>query len=292
MVESFTYSIRDLEALSGIPAHTIRTWERRYGIFTPARDAVNARCYTASDISYLNQLVSLLRQGHRISTLAGKSRDEIASLAKESALGSSESDFTEALCMTLQEFDAVKLENMMTCYIRKEGFDAAMTGRFIPFLDRISFMLLTGVLKPLHIQLFYAALRLKVQAACEVVTPNRDGQRWMLIHDEELTDTIYRDVMQYLLKKAGRQVIILGALNAEMLKNHQDEIKADGFCLVAGSERTEEWVQEMLNAAKVDQGYTLVVIPGETLEFSNISQNNRSVILTGMQEAFSLLIGI
>jgi DNA-binding transcriptional MerR regulator len=192
MSEKLTYSIRDLEELSGIPAHTIRTWERRYGLFTPSRNAGNVRCYDVSDVAYLHQLVLLIKQGNRISVLARKSRGEIQALVNEAVPVSNAYDITEALCMALQDFDTSKVEGLMTCYIRKEGFDRAVETRITPFLDQLSFLLLSGVLDTIHVQMFYSLLRQKVNAALDAIVLPRDGERWLLMHDEDSENGVRR----------------------------------------------------------------------------------------------------
>ncbi|HLF63892.1 MAG TPA: MerR family transcriptional regulator [Saprospiraceae bacterium] len=295
MDDQLTYSIRDLEELSGIPAHTIRTWERRYNLFSPSRDAGNVRCYDARDISHLHHLVMLLKQGHRISTLAGKSWEEISALAKESTLISKDSDVTETLCLALQDFDAMKVESLMNCYIRKEGFDHAVFTRFVPFLDQMSFLLLSGVLQPVHAQLFYTVLRQKVNSAIDVIIPSRESARWVLVNSDDMTDTVYGDIMHYLLRKGGRQVISVGSTTPEVMQVLLKDLKSQGYCFVAGGEEVGEWLQKMLTIipnGQMKQGNTLVLIPGKTLDFVNNSQINGGVILVGLQEAFKHLLDV
>lgn len=72
------YSIRDLEKLTGIKAHTIRIWEQRYGLVTPARTDTNIRYYTDENLRHLFNIALLNRNGHKISKLAQMSPDEIA----------------------------------------------------------------------------------------------------------------------------------------------------------------------------------------------------------------------
>lgn len=286
------YSIRDLEEMSGVPADTIRTWERRYQLFAPTRDAGNARCYFADDIAYLHQLVILLKQGHRISTLARMTRNEISALAQESALTAKDNDTTETLCLTLKEFDAVKLEGMMNCFIRKESFDQAIQHRFVPFIEQISFLLLTGVLQPVHVQMFYATLRQKIHAAIDSIIPSRDGARWVLVHNDDILDTIHRDILHYLLRKGGKQVIVGGATSPEGMQLLVQDIHPDGYCLVAAGEHANDWLLKMLAMTPVRQGNTLVFIPGKTLEFVNNTQIEHVRILKGLPEAFQFLSGV
>ena len=47
------YNINDLEKLTGIKAHTIRIWEKRYNLLEPKRTATNIRFYTGEDLKKL-----------------------------------------------------------------------------------------------------------------------------------------------------------------------------------------------------------------------------------------------
>ena len=73
-----TYSITDLEKLSGIKAHTLRMWEQRYGILRPRRTENNTRFYGDEDLQILTHIALLNRHGWRISKIAGMSRQAIA----------------------------------------------------------------------------------------------------------------------------------------------------------------------------------------------------------------------
>ena len=295
MSEQLTYSIRDLEELSGIPAHTIRTWERRYGLFVPDRNSGNVRYYHASDIAYLHQLVLLIKQGHRISSLARKSREEIQALVSESLPITQENDITEALCFALHDFDTQKVEGLLTCYIRKEGFDKAIETRIVPFLDQLSFLLLSGVLQTVHVQMFYSLLRQKVYAELDTIVPSRDGDRWVLAHDEDSVNGIYRDIMHYLLRKANRRVIVVGDVDASSMQKIVQNARPDGYCLISGGAKRSEWLNLILGTIPDkdrSQGKTLVLAPGKTLDFVNNSQIGDVVVLHGLRNAFNHMLVI
>jgi hypothetical protein len=237
-------------------------------------------------------VAALVRQGHRISSLADKTREEIAWMAKESALTSNDSDLTETLCLALQDFDALKVESILNCYIRKEGFDQAIVTRFAPFLNQLGFLLLSGVLQPLHVQIFYSTLRQKVHAALDVVVPTRESQRWVLIQDDETMDTIYRAIMHYLLRKGGKQVVVAGAMNPASITSMLKNLQADGYCLVAVGEDANDWVRRMLPIVtqRHEQGKTLVFVPGKTLDIVNNPQIQDIIVLPGLQAAFNHLL--
>jgi DNA-binding transcriptional MerR regulator len=72
------YSIRDLENLSGIKAHTIRIWEKRYGILSPGRTYSNIRSYNESELKKILNIAYLNSHGYKISSIAGFSDDELS----------------------------------------------------------------------------------------------------------------------------------------------------------------------------------------------------------------------
>ena len=71
------YSIKDLEILSGIKAHTIRIWEKRYQLFDPNRTETNIRFYTCSELKKLLNISLLIDKGHKISKLSKMSEEAI-----------------------------------------------------------------------------------------------------------------------------------------------------------------------------------------------------------------------
>ena len=73
-----SYSIKELENLSGIKAHTIRIWEKRYNLIEPSRTDTNIRYYCDKDLKRLLNVAILNRQGIRISEIAKLSDDKLA----------------------------------------------------------------------------------------------------------------------------------------------------------------------------------------------------------------------
>jgi len=77
------YSIKDLELLTGIKAHTIRMWERRYRIVDPSRTQTNIREYSDEDLKKLLNISILNNCGMKISMLAKMSFEELTSTVTE-----------------------------------------------------------------------------------------------------------------------------------------------------------------------------------------------------------------
>ena len=76
-----SFSIKDLENLTGIKAHTIRIWEKRYGIIEPRRTNTNIRYYLEEDLKKIMNIALLNRNGYKISKIAKLQNNDIHSIA-------------------------------------------------------------------------------------------------------------------------------------------------------------------------------------------------------------------
>jgi len=72
------FNIRDIENLTGIKAHTLRTWEKRYGIIMPLNTPGKHRMYDNNDLKQILRISTLYHGGYKISKIAGMSLDEMS----------------------------------------------------------------------------------------------------------------------------------------------------------------------------------------------------------------------
>jgi DNA-binding transcriptional MerR regulator len=117
------YSIRDLEKLTGIKAHTIRIWEQRYGLVTPARTDTNIRYYTDENLRLLFNIALLNRNGLKISKLAQMSSEEIA--AKGAAIAQNNpnpNSQIDALTLGMIDLSEEAFERVFVEYVSTHGF--------------------------------------------------------------------------------------------------------------------------------------------------------------------------
>ncbi|MFT5984187.1 MAG: DNA-binding transcriptional MerR regulator, partial [Ulvibacter sp.] len=84
------FSIKDLEHLSGVKAHTIRIWEKRYNLLKPQRTDTNIRTYNIESLKRLLNVTFLYNDGLKISKIASLSEDAIHGLVEERAIDSKE----------------------------------------------------------------------------------------------------------------------------------------------------------------------------------------------------------
>ena len=147
-----SYSIKQLELISGIKAHTIRMWERRYNLFLPQRTDTNIRRYTESDVRLILNITLLLRNGYKISKVAAKSHDEIAELILHLASNTSLSNENnlEPLLLSFLSFDQSTFKSYIKKKISDHGLEKTYEDLILPLFYRIGILWQTGMIKPTH----------------------------------------------------------------------------------------------------------------------------------------------
>ena len=208
------YSIKDLENLSGIKAHTIRIWEQRYGVINPKRTNTNIRYYDSEDLKLILNIARLKDHGHKISKIAGMSKEEMHGLVMEIS-GEEPQDYQNYLhnlTTSMIDLDEALFERTLSTSILQLGFESSMQNVIYPFLIRIGFLWQAEAIHPAQEHFITCLIRQKLIVAI-------DGQKFhsglgvskfMLFLPENEMHEINLLFAHYLLKKYGNQVIYLG----------------------------------------------------------------------------------
>jgi DNA-binding transcriptional MerR regulator len=144
-----TYSIADLEKLSGIISHTIRIWEKRYNIVSPERTDTNIRAYNDDQLKKILNISFLINNGLKISKIASLSLDELSSkvLSLTSSTDSFEAQINDFVICSLQ-FDEPLFENTYNGLRKNHTLSYIYENIFIPTLRRIGALWSSGELFP------------------------------------------------------------------------------------------------------------------------------------------------
>lgn len=208
-----SFTIRDIENLCGIKAHTLRIWEQRYQLVNPRRKAGNHRLYDNDDLKYLLRIAYLYHNGHKISKLAGLSEDEVRQLTLSlvSANGSVEI-FVNHLMEASLDFDQERFDKILHNIILHMGFRKAITQVAYPFLNKIGLLWLTGHLVPAQEHFASALIIRKILVAINGLdNPLPGGGRQVLIYapkgEFHEIPLLY---MRYLMKRKGTHTIYFG----------------------------------------------------------------------------------
>jgi MerR family transcriptional regulator, light-induced transcriptional regulator len=144
-----TYSIKDLERLSGIKAHTLRIWEQRYNILRPGRTETNIRLYSNSDLRRVLNISLLNNNGYRISNIAKLEDDKLLhEVEKLLSSFSRESDQVDNLLICLMDLDEERFEKVITNCIAHFGFENTYEKVIFPFLKEVGNKWQLGIITP------------------------------------------------------------------------------------------------------------------------------------------------
>ncbi|MBW8333642.1 MAG: MerR family transcriptional regulator [Prolixibacteraceae bacterium] len=145
------YSIKDLEHLSGIKAHTIRIWEKRYQLLDPNRSDTNIRSYTDDDVRRILNVSMLIKNGYKISNVAAfddaKLQEEV--LRQNKTLLDPEKNIDQLLFHTVN-LDTFGFEQLLKKIIQENGFSKTIQNVIFPFFERIGLLWQAGSIFVAH----------------------------------------------------------------------------------------------------------------------------------------------
>ncbi len=207
------YSIKELEKLAGIKAHTIRIWEKRYKLIEPHRTNTNIRYYTDSDLKKILNVSVLYRHGIKISSIAKLNDLELKEEIIRVASGSHTSDtLIDSMILAMIDMDEYKLEAMINKSIHNLGLKATVTDVLSPFLEKVGILWQSGDVYPAQEHFVTYMIRQKIIGATEKIsnTYNPKGKKFLLYLPEGEWHEIGLLLAQYLIKEANHEVIYLG----------------------------------------------------------------------------------
>lgn len=207
------YSIKDLEKLSGIQAHTIRIWEKRYQLVRPKRTNTNIRVYTDEDLKRLLNVAILNNNGLKISKIARLSENEVKSkILNLTEDGGKTENQIDALVLSMIELNELKFEKLLSRLVLQIGFDDTITQVIYPFLQKVGILWQTGNINPAQEHFISNLIRQKLFVAIDsvLVDENAGKKKFILFLPEGELHDIGLLYYAYQIKKQGHQVIYLG----------------------------------------------------------------------------------
>jgi DNA-binding transcriptional MerR regulator len=207
------YSIKELEKLSGIKAHTIRIWEKRYNLIDPHRTNTNIRYYTDNDLKKILNVAVLNRHGIKISSIAKLNELELREeILRVSSNSDSNDTLIDSLVLSMIDFDEYKVESLIDKSIHKIGVKSTVTEVLYPFLEKVGILWLSGDVYPAQEHFVSYLIRQKIIAATENLSSkfNPDGKKFLLLLPEGEWHEIALLFSHYLIREANHDVIYLG----------------------------------------------------------------------------------
>ncbi len=212
------YSINDLEKLSGIKAHTLRIWEKRYGLLSPKRTSTNIRYYDDDDLKRLLNIAFLNRNGVKISKIAQASREEITSKVSEvmmnrAEISQSANDEVDSMVVAMIDLDELKFVNHLDFLSQRYSFEEVMRRVIYPFLEKIGVLWQVGTITPAQEHFISNLIRQKLIVAIDSVgveLVDDESRVFVLFLREGELHELGLLFYSYLLKSRGEKVVYLG----------------------------------------------------------------------------------
>ena len=209
--ESF-YSIKDLEKLTGIKAHTIRIWEKRYSVINPKRTETNIRYYTDDDLKKIMMISTLNNNGEKISKIASLDLNSLTKKFDDVATKNNEmSIFIDQLVICMIDMDEIAFDHHTNNFIKWYGFRKTITQIIFPFCEKIGILWLIEKVHPAHEHFITNMIRQKLYAEIDRigVIENENKKVVLFLREGEMHE-LGLLFYNYLLRSAGYKTVYLG----------------------------------------------------------------------------------
>jgi DNA-binding transcriptional MerR regulator len=246
-----SFTIKDLENISGIKAHTLRIWEQRYHFLKPSRTFTNIRYYSNDELKTILNIALLNKYGYKISHIDKMGNDEIKEkiLSLNQAQAQQERIVNEMI-QHMVDMDMDAFETTLSNYIMARGIERAITQIIFSFMERIGILWLTNHINPAQEHLVSNIIRQKLIVGIESVSTSLRLNKTLILF---LPEAEYHELgllfMYYMLKSRGANVIYLGS-----------NVPISDVAYVA-------------NLKKPDYLYSHITTPGQNFNFDRFIQN-------------------
>lgn len=207
-----TYTIKDLEKLSGIKAHTIRIWEKRYDLIHPERTDTNFRTYNDDQLKKILNISILNKSGIKISKIACLNKREIENkVADYLDTDTKTVSKIDSLIQPLMDLDEFDFTQKFKQFIDQIGLEKTMMEIIYPFMTKVGCLWLSNSISPSHEHFVSHIIRQKLIAEIDKIELKKTNDfTFLLFLPEHEMHELGLLFTYYILKSRGYKVIYLG----------------------------------------------------------------------------------
>ena len=291
------YSIKDLERLSGIKAHTIRIWEQRYNLLSPVRTDTNIRLYTDTELKQLLNIASLIKVGGKISHLSKLTNAEIAEKISHTLEKPTNEDVylnsqADNLVIAMVDLNDQLFEATISAASKKFGFEKTMIHVIIPFLSKVGIMWRTGEVGVIQEHFISNLIRRKMIVAIDEVSniQNTSDDLYLLFLPEGELHELGLLFSNYLIKSKGKRIIYLGQTVPfddviKFCKEFNPKYLLTFFTAAYSAETIENYILDLIK----NTNETTLLIAGNQLKERPVLEMDRVISLSCPQDLVAVL---
>lgn len=246
------FSIKNLEHLSGIKAHTIRIWEKRYNLFEPERTDTNIRLYNLEILQKLLNVTLLYNNGYKISKIASLSHQEINENVHKLTINKNADDWSLGLFkLAMINFDQRLFTKTFNDLLEQFSFSEIFKNVFVPLMNELGVLWQTNSISPSHEHFITSLIKQKIHAMCEDLQQNstrRTDRRFVLFLPDNEIHELGLLYLQYEVLNNGFQCVFLGqSVPIESLSNLIDIGEPITFISYFTIEPAQDKIESYLN---------------------------------------------
>ena len=218
------FSIKDLENLSGIKAHTIRIWEKRYNILEPKRTDTNIRYYDVHCLQKLLNITLLHDFGYKISKISTYSEEQIPLLVNEIITKKTiKHHAISSFKMAMMNFDQTMFIKIYDQILGEKSFREIFNEILIPLLNEIGLLWQTDTISAAHEHFLTYLIKQKIILNTEKVQlqpPTKSDKVFILYLPSNEIHELGLMFLNYEILSKGYKTIYLGeSVPIESLKD-------------------------------------------------------------------------
>lgn len=287
------YSIKDLEQLSGIKAHTIRIWEQRYDMFSPERSESNIRSYSVEDLKTLLNIALLKNNGFKISKVASMERAEIKNKVKELSENPGDySDQAQALTVAMLDLDEESFEKVMSTSILKLGFENTMLHIIQPFLNNVGILWLTGTINPAQEHFISNLIRQKIIVTIDGqhMRSNDNSKKYMLFLPDGELHELSLLFANYIVRSRNNKSVYLGqSLPMHDVKAVYDIQKPDYLVTIITSNPGQDKIQAFVDNLGLSFPSATILLSGRQIIGQGIELADNMIVFNQPSDLISFV---
>jgi len=207
------FCIKDLENLSGIKAHTIRIWEKRYNLITPERTSTNIRRYNDNQLKKLLNVSLLIKEGYKISKIASLSHEKLQQIVCSIHERKGDNNvFIDQIINSCIDYNEEEVSDILNKIIDEFGIIDSLQNIIFPFANKFGVLWQTNIMKPSHEHFVFNIIRQKIIASINQIKTKYDKTKkgFILFLPENDFLEIYLLFYFYYLKSKGVPCVYLG----------------------------------------------------------------------------------
>ncbi len=278
------FSIKDLENLSGIKAHTIRIWEKRYNVLEPMRTETNIRLYDIVNLQKLLNISLLHNHGYKISKISKLSKEQIPQLVNSIINDKSfKHQAVSAFKMAMINFDQTLFMTTYNKLLAEKSFREVFYDVFIPLINEIGLLWQTDTISPAHEHFISFLIKQKILSETEKVqikTPTKTDKIFVLYLPEHEIHELGLMFINYEILSQGYQTIYLSAniptFCLKDLKKYFNNITYIGYMTVEPNRSEINDYLKKFEKEILDDSSRLWAI-GRATEFIDLKQHSQKI---------------